>query len=171
MLQCAKLPAAVMLGPLAAAVLVQVAGGAVKVPRVLLIAAQAIIGCLVARSITSSIVGSFIIHWPLFLGVVTLSILASAAVGWGMSRFRIIPGTTAVWGMLPGAAPVMMVMAEAYGADFRLVAFMQYLRVVMVAVVASVVSLMFVPGGVAAFPAAISRRSVCRTLRRRQFWQ
>jgi membrane AbrB-like protein len=147
MLQCAKLPAAVMLGPLAAAVLVQVAGGAVKVPRVLLIAAQAIIGCLVARSITSSIVGSFIIHWPLFLGVVTLSILASAAVGWGMSRFRIIPGTTAVWGMLPGAAPVMMLMAEAYGADFRLVAFMQYLRVVMVAVVASVVSLMFVPGG------------------------
>jgi uncharacterized protein len=147
MLQCAKLPAAVMLGPLAAAVLVQVAGGAVKVPRVLLIAAQAIIGCLVARSITSSIVGSFIIHWPLFLGVVTLSILASAAVGWGMSRFRIIPGTTAVWGMLPGAAPVMMVMAEVYGADFRLVAFMQYLRVVMVAVVASVVSLMFVPGG------------------------
>jgi hypothetical protein len=136
-----------MLGPLAAAVLVQVAGGAVKVPRVLLMAAQAIIGCLVARSITSSIVGGFIIHWPLFLGVVALSIIASAAVGWAMSRFRIIPGTTAVWGILPGAATVMMLMAEAYGVDSRLVAFMQYLRVVMVAAVASVVSLMFVPSG------------------------
>jgi membrane AbrB-like protein len=146
-LECAKLPAAMMLGPLAAAVLVQAAGGAVKVPRVFLLAAQAVIGCLVARSITSSIVGDFIIHWPLFLGVVALSITASAAAGWAMSRFRIIPGTTAVWGMLPGAAPVMMLMAEAYGADFRLVAFMQYLRVVMVAAVASVVSLMFVPGG------------------------
>jgi uncharacterized protein len=150
-LQCARLPAAVMLGPLAAAVLVQVAGGAVKVPRVFLIAAQAIIGCLVARSITSSIVGGFILHWPLFLGVVALSIIASAAVGWAMSRFRIIPGTTAVWGMLPGAATVMMLMAEAYGADFRLVAFMQYLRIVMVAAVASVVSLMFVPNGVGRF--------------------
>jgi membrane AbrB-like protein len=64
-----------------------------------------------------------------------------------MSRFRIIPGTTAVWGMLPGAATVMMLMAEAYGVDSRLVAFMQYLRVVMVAAVASVVSLMFVPSG------------------------
>src|SRR5258705_11676881 len=64
-----------------------------------------------------------------------------------MSRFRIIPGTTALWGMLPGAAPVMMLMAEAYGADFRLVAFMQYLRVAMVAAVASVVSLIFVPSG------------------------
>jgi len=146
-LQCARLPAAVMLGPLAAAVLLQVAGGAVKVPGVFLIAAQAIIGCLVARSITSSILGGFIIHWPLFLGVVALSIIASAGVGWVMSRFRVIPGTTAVWGMLPGAAPVMMLMAEAYGADSRLVAFMQYLRVVMVAAVASLVSLIFIPSG------------------------
>jgi uncharacterized protein len=146
-LQCARLPAAMMLGPLAAAVLMQLAGGVVTIPRVFLIAAQTIIGCLVARSITSSIVGDFILHWPLFLGIVALSIIASAAAGWAMSRFRIIPGTTAVWGMLPGAAPVMMLMAEAYGADFRLVAFMQYLRVVMVAAVASVVSLMFVPSG------------------------
>jgi membrane AbrB-like protein len=42
---------------------------------------------------------------------------------------------------------VMMLMAEAYGADSRLVAFMQYLRVVMVAAVASLVSLIFVPSG------------------------
>jgi uncharacterized membrane protein AbrB (regulator of aidB expression) len=48
----------------------------------------------------------------------------------------------AIWGMLPGAATVMMVMVEAYGADFRLVAFMQYLRVVLVAAVASVVALL-----------------------------
>jgi uncharacterized protein len=105
-----------------------------------------------------------------FLGVVALSIIASAGGGWVMSRFRIIPGTTAVWGMLPGGATVMMLMAEAYGADSRLVAFMQYLRVVMVAAAASVVSLMFVPSGGAAFPAAFFRRLACRTSRRRQFW-
>jgi uncharacterized membrane protein AbrB (regulator of aidB expression) len=80
-LQCARLPAAVMLGPLAAAVLLQLAGGAVKVPRVFLVAAQAIIGCRLARSITPSIVGGFIIHWPLFFGVVALSIIARAGVG------------------------------------------------------------------------------------------
>jgi uncharacterized protein len=80
-LQCARLPAALMLGPLAAAVLVQVAGGAVKVPRFLLMAAQAIIGCLVARSITCSIVGGFVIHWPVFLGVVALSIIAREVAG------------------------------------------------------------------------------------------
>jgi membrane AbrB-like protein len=146
-LQWVGLPAALMLGPLAAAILVQTAGGAVKVPRAFLAAAQAVIGCLVARSITPAIVGSFAGHWPVTLGVVALSLAASVAIGWAMSRFRIVPGTTAVWGMLPGAATAMMVMAEAYGADFRLVAFMQYLRVVLVAVAASIVALLFAHGG------------------------
>jgi membrane AbrB-like protein len=146
-LQWARLPAALLLGPLVAAVLVQTAGGAVKVPRAFMAAAQAVIGCLVARAMTPSIVGGFAVHWPVFLAVVLLSLAASAAIGWAMSRLRIVPGTTAVWGMLPGAATAMMVMAEAYGADFRLVAFMQYLRVVLVAAAASVVALLFVHGG------------------------
>jgi len=54
-----------------------------------------------------------------------------------------LPGTTALWGMSPGAASVMTIMAESYGADIRLVAFMQYLRVVGVAAVASLVAKMF----------------------------
>ncbi|WP_349536715.1 AbrB family transcriptional regulator [Bradyrhizobium canariense] len=49
-------------------------------------------------------------------------------------------GTTAVWGLLPGAAPVMILMAEAYGADAPLVAFIQYLRVVFVAITASLIA-------------------------------
>lgn len=151
LLQWARLPAALLLGPLAAAILVQTAGGAVAIPRTFLAAAQTVIGCLVARSITAPIVAGFASHWPVFVGVVVLSVAASATIGWCMSRFRIVPGTTAVWGMLPGAAMVMIVMAEAYGADFRLVAFMQYLRVVLVAAVASVVALLFAHGGVNRF--------------------
>ena len=147
LLQWVRLPAALMLGPLAVAVLVQSAGGSVRVPRAFVTAAQAVIGCLVARAITPAIVGGFASHWPMFVGVVATSIAASAGIGWTMSRLRIVPGTTAVWGMLPGAASAMMVMAEAYGADFRLVAFMQYLRVVLVAAAASVVALLFVHGG------------------------
>jgi membrane AbrB-like protein len=147
LLQWAGLPAALMLGPLAAAFLVQTAGGAVKVPRAAMMAAQAIVGCLVARSITSAIIDGFASHWALFLGVVGVSIGASAGIGWIMSRLGIVSGTTAVWGMLPGAATAMMLMAEEYGADFRLVAFMQYLRVVLVAAAASVVALVFVHGG------------------------
>jgi uncharacterized protein len=146
-LQWARLPGALMLGPLGAAIVVQMAGGTVKVPRVLMMVAQAVIGCLVAQAVTAGVVDGFVRHWPVFLGVVALTVIASAAIGWTMARFRIIPGNTAVWGMLPGAATVMMLMAKEYGADFRLVAFMQYLRVVLVAAAASGVALIFVHGG------------------------
>lgn len=146
-MQRANLPGAVLLGPLAAAILVQRAGGPVEIPRLLTVAAQAVVGCLVAQSITPAIVGGFARQWPVFLGVVALVVGASAALGWTISRLRIIPGSTAVWGILPGAATVMMIMAEEYGADFRLVAFMQYLRVVLVAAAASLVALMYVHGG------------------------
>jgi membrane AbrB-like protein len=147
-MQWVRLPGAVLLGPLAAAILVQRAGGRVKVPGQLTVAAQAVLGCLVAQSMTPAIIDGFVRQWPVFLGVVALVVAANAAIGWTMSRLNIIPGgSTAVWGMLPGAATVMMVMAEEYGADFRLVAFMQYLRVVLVAAAASLVALMFVHGG------------------------
>ena len=147
LLEQMRLPAALMLGPLAAAVLIQTAGASVRVPRVAMLAAQTVIGCLVARAITPTILAGFAHHWLLFVSVILLSVSASALIGWAISFFRIIPGSTAVWGMLPGAATVMMVMAEAHGADFRLVAFMQYLRVVMVAAAASIVAVMFVHGG------------------------
>jgi len=153
LLQAVRLPAALLLGPLAAGVAAQTAGGAVKVPRVAMMAAQAIIGCLVAHAITPAIVGGFASHWPVLLAVVAASIAASALIGWTMSRFRVLPGTTAVWGMLPGAATAMVLMAEAYRADFRLVAFMQYLRVVLVAAAASAVALMYAHGGGGRFAA------------------
>jgi len=54
-----------------------------------------------------------------------------------------LPGTTALWGTSPGAASVMTIMADSYGADIRLVAFMQYFRVVGVAMVAALVAKLF----------------------------
>ena len=86
-----------------------------------------------ARSITSDIVLMFVKSWPLFLGVVAAIIATSAALGWMMARLKVLPGTTAVWGVAPGGASVMMLMSGEFGADPRLVAFMQYLRVVVVA--------------------------------------
>src|SRR6202035_281823 len=56
LLEWIKLRAALMLWPLAVAVLMQMTGGAVKVPRALTAGAQTIIGCLVAQSITPAII-------------------------------------------------------------------------------------------------------------------
>jgi membrane AbrB-like protein len=134
------IPAALLLGPLVAGVIVGTNGGTVRVPRLPYLGAQAIVGCLIARVITADILHTFLSDWPLFLGVVFAIIVASSALGYLMSRWRILPGTTAVWGSSPGAASAMMLMAEAFGADARLVAFMQYLRVVFVAVAASLIA-------------------------------
>jgi len=140
LLELVRLPAALMLGPMIAAILLEAGGGRVKVSRLPYTFAQAVIGCMVAHVITLDILARFLRQWPLFLGVVLAIIAASCALGIVITKLRILPNTTAVWGLLPGAASAMMLMAEAYGADMRLVAFMQYLRVVFVALAASIVS-------------------------------
>lgn len=139
LLELAGLPASILLGPMAAAIVVETSGGAIRVPRLPHYAAQAIIGCLVASAITPQIIATFFGKWPLFLSVVLAVVVAGALIGLVMSRLRVLPATTAIWGLCPGAASAMMLMADAYGADARLVAFMQYLRVVFVTVAASAI--------------------------------
>jgi membrane AbrB-like protein len=140
LLEALRLPAALLLGPMIAAILVAAFDGSLRIPRLPFYAAQAVIGCMIARSITPEIVGTMIQDWPLFLAAVFSVIAASSVIGLLLTRWRVLPGTTAVWGSCPGAASAMTLMAEAFGADVRLVAFMQYLRVVLVTVVASVVA-------------------------------
>jgi uncharacterized protein len=147
-------PAALMLGPLIAGIVVASGGGKVRFPLPAFVVAQGIIGCMIARMVPLSIMGDILNHWALFTAGVLSVVVACSLIGWLMTRLHMLPGTTALWGMSPGAASVMTIMAESYGADIRLVAFMQYLRVVGVAAVASLVAKLF---GVSAAhgPAAI----------------
>lgn len=135
-----RLPAALLLGPMIAAILIEVGDGRIRAPRIFLYACQAVIGCMIARALNADILESFLARWPLFLAVVVSVIAVAALIGWLMSRWRILPGTTAVWGLSPGAASAMVLMAGAFGADARLVAFMQYFRVVLVATIATIVA-------------------------------
>lgn len=136
-------PAALMLGPLLAGIVFASWGGKVQFPVPVFAAAQGIVGCMIAGMVPLSIVGDIAGHWLLFTGGVVAVVAVSSLVGWWMTRLQVLPGTTALWGVSPGAASVMTYMAEAYGADMRMVAFMQYLRVVMVAGVAAVVARLF----------------------------
>jgi uncharacterized protein len=138
-LELIKLPAALLLGPMIAAILVETGGGAIRLPHLPRYGCQAVIGCMIARALTPTIIGTFLKEWPLFLSFVLSIVAASSLLGWAMSRWRILPGTTAIWGLSPGAASAMVLMAGAFEADARLVAFMQYLRVVFVATIATVV--------------------------------
>ncbi len=150
-----RLPAALLLGPMLAAILVAVFGTGARVPHRLFLIAQAVIGCMIARTIPASIIGEILRNWPLFIAVVAAVIVASSALGWQLTRWRVLPGTTAVWGSTPGAASAMMLMAAAYGADIRLVAFMQYLRVLFVAVVATVFARLWTAGATAPTAAVV----------------
>ena len=136
-------PAALMLGPLIAAIVVASYGVRLSLPLAPFVMAQGIVGSMIARSIPLSIAGDIAGHWLLFSFGVLSVVVVSAFLGWAMTRLGALPGTTALWGTSPGAASVMSIMAEDYGADVRLVAFMQYLRVVMVAGIAALVARLF----------------------------
>ena len=134
------IPAALLLGPILAGIALTARGGQIDVPDQPFVVAQGLIGVLVAKMLPLSIVGEVAGRWPVFLAGALSVIVASAALGLLLSRMRVLPGSTALWGLSPGGAATMVVMAEAHGADARLVAFMQYMRVVIVAALASVVA-------------------------------
>jgi uncharacterized protein len=153
-LELAGLPAALLLGSMTAAILVAWFEGRVRIPPSPFIFAQGVVGCLVARSITPDILIEMLREWPMFITSIGMVIVFATTLGFMLARFEVLPGTTAVWGSSPGAATVMVLMANAFGGDMRLVAVMQYLRVASVGLVASLVARAFAPTGVAA-PAAI----------------
>lgn len=134
------LPAALLLGPMVAGIIISARGGTARVPNAAFLIAQGIIGCMIARMAPLSIAGELLARWPIFVFGVLAVIAVSALLGWVLIRMRVLPGSVIVWGSSPGAATAMIVMAEDFGADARLVAFMQYLRVALVAAVASILA-------------------------------
>jgi len=138
-----------------AAIILATANATVWIPSSLFVLAQGVLGCLIARSVPLSIFAEIGRNWPVFLLGVASVVAAAATLGGLLTRWRVLPGTTAVWGSSPGAASAMALMAEAYGADIRLVAFMQYTRVLFVAVVASLVSRFWVAGSGAPMPEVV----------------
>lgn len=144
-LESLKLPAALLLGPMAVAIIFASRDKPLVISRTLFWLAQGVVGCMIARTIPASVFVEMAKNWPLFIFSIFSVIVASAFLGWVLTRWKILPGSTAIWGSSPGAATAMTLMAESYGADVRLVAFMQYLRVVIVAVAATVISRIWAP--------------------------
>ena len=165
----AGFPAAFLLGALICGVAFGASGVELRIPRPLLSFSQGIIGCLVARALTKAIFVSIARQWPVMLLVVGSTVLAAAVVGWTLAKSGALPGATAAWGSSPGAASAMVLMSGDFGADVRLVAFMQYLRMSLVVLTASVVSRILIGGSsvtssaTAASP-AVSLASLAETL-------
>jgi membrane AbrB-like protein len=121
---------------MAAGILLAVNGARLELPRIAYNLAQAVVGTMIAAAVTPDILRTFAAEWPLFLTVILASIAASGVTGWALCRWKVLPGSAAIWGSSPGAASAMVLMAEEFGADVRIVAFMQYLRGLCVALTA-----------------------------------
>jgi uncharacterized protein len=134
------LPAGLLLGPMIGGIVFGVNGVRLTVARGPYLGAQAVIGAMVSATITPAIVASFGHDAALFCLVMLVTLLGAAALGWVISRSGLIPGATAVYGTSPGSASAMVLLGEAQGADARLIAFMQYSRVLLVALGAALVA-------------------------------
>ncbi|MFT0138079.1 AbrB family transcriptional regulator [Alcanivoracaceae bacterium MT1] len=129
-----QLPAAFMLGPMIAAVIVALSGSGLRLHRNFSLGAQSVMGCLIAAFITPKLLAVYMDHWLLLtsINVTTMAIIVVISVV--IARRRWLPDTTAIWGLFPGAASAMVLLADTHHSDPRVVAMMQYSRIVLVSV-------------------------------------
>lgn len=133
-------PAAILIGPMLVGIMFGIADSPLRVPRPVFTACQGVVGCLIASSVTGAVLQEIARDWSAILCGLCLTVVASTAIGWVVARFGSLPASAAAWGSSPGAASAMVAMAQEVGADARLVAAMQYVRVIAVVLTASLVS-------------------------------
>lgn len=131
-LKATGVPAALLLGPLLAGIGFALSGAAMKPSKLALLASYTIVGCLVAVAMGRAMGQDLLLHLPAFVAMACATLLAAAGLGWGLARGGWFKGSTAVWGLSPGGAAAMVAMAQEQGGDGRMVAIMQYLRILAV---------------------------------------
>jgi membrane AbrB-like protein len=153
-MRAAQLPAALLLGPMIAAVGFALCGAKARLPRAFALGAQTVLGCLIAKSFNSGLMTVLAVRWPTLVGLAAVTLVMTAALGLLITRRGWLPGTAAIWGLSPGAASAMVLLADQHGADKRIVALMQYSRIILVAFAAvAVARVLGHPGGSANSPA------------------
>ncbi|WP_162924313.1 AbrB family transcriptional regulator [Rubrobacter indicoceani] len=137
-----SLPAAWLVGPLLAAVMLALAAPGLRphIPRSARVAVQAVIGVVLASGFDPQTLPLIARNWlPVALAVVG-TLAFSLLSGVLLSRFAGLDRRTALTGVLPGAASGMLAISESVGADPRVVAVMQYGRVILVVLSATIIA-------------------------------
>jgi membrane AbrB-like protein len=138
-LSLAHAPTPTLFGALVAAV-----GVALALPRpptmpgVVVRGAQAVVGVLVASEVDVASLGALGWAWPAVVAVIVLTLAASVALGQLLRRDG-VSASTATFASVAGGASAMMALARDAGADERIVAVVQYVRVVVILVTLPVV--------------------------------
>jgi len=149
-LSLAQFPAALLIGPMICAILLSIGNISLRVPPLYFVGAQGGIGCMLGSYITPAILHEALRDWPIFLSGVVSVIIAATFIGYFLARKQLVPGSTAIWGAAAGGAEAMVLMADSFGADVRIVAIMQYMRVIFVSLSAAILAHILMPGHSAA---------------------
>lgn len=152
-MQWLRFPASGLLGGMIAGILVALYIDGIRVPGPLFQFAQGVIGMMVAMQMPPDFFEQLGLRWPVIAGGAVWTIGVSVFLGWFIARRRVFPGTTGIWGVLPGAATSMIVISESNGGDIRLVAFIQYFRNISVVLLVTAVARIFAGVSVSAAPA------------------
>jgi uncharacterized protein len=135
LLSIAGMPVAWLIGPMIVAVALALRGAPPEPnPTFVFTGVQAVIGIALSASFTIDAVRPLADHWPMMLLTIVLVLGVSVAAGVALGRLASLDHATASLGTVPGGAAGMVAMSEEMGADPRIVAFMQYARVVLVVV-------------------------------------
>jgi membrane AbrB-like protein len=139
--QVTGLPAPWLVGPMLVAVVLALTWPKhPTVPRWGRIAALAVVGGVLAATFTPSVLPLIAANWFSISLVVGGTLILSLASGYVFARVTRVDAKTSTLGTLPGAASGMVAMSDPLGADPRLVALMQYTRVLVVVLSAALVA-------------------------------
>lgn len=127
-----------------------------RVARPVLMAAQPVIGVVIGGAIRPDAIALLFPYLPEVAGLLAMTLAASITAGLLLARTGLLSRETAVLGSLPGGASAMTLLSLETGADSKVVALMQYLRVFLVVISSSLVAHLLahaVPGAPVGFPA------------------
>jgi membrane AbrB-like protein len=152
LLRLAGVPVAFLFGGMAVGFALAVAPGErPRLPRKLYAVAQALLGAAIGSLAQHGVSGSPSILAAVGL-VVTATILLSLGAGAALERRTSLGRDTALLGMVAGGSAGVVAVADEVGADARLVAVMQYLRIAAVAVTVPLIAAILQARGVHPIP-------------------
>ena len=129
----AGLPSSYLFAALVAGVVVAlVRPGAVDVPPWGFTAGQAVTGVVLGAYLRSSTLSAVANDWLPVALISLATLFVTTVTGVVLARVAPVDRPTASLGMIAGGASGIVAMADELGADGRLVAFMQYLRVLLI---------------------------------------
>ena len=118
-----------------------------QLPSGAFLSAQALLGVTIGAYLQSDALSALGHAWLPVLIVSAATLALSIATGWWLARYTELDRPTATLGMIAGGASGIVGMAGDLGGDDRLVAFMQYLRVLVIVLLTPLLIALFGVGG------------------------